>query len=58
MSHFADLILPLPLDNRFTYSLTQEEAEFIQPGMRIAVQFGKNRIYTGIVAEIHQNPPK
>ncbi|GAA4322421.1 primosomal protein N' [Pontixanthobacter gangjinensis] len=58
MPYFADLILPLPLDNRFTYSLTEEEAHFIQPGMRLAVQFGKNRIYTGIVAEIHQKPPE
>ena len=58
MSYFADLILPLPLDKRFTYSLTPEEADFIQPGMRLAVQFGKNRIYTGIVAEIHQDPPE
>ena len=58
MSHFADLILPLPIDNRFTYSLTEEEASFIEPGMRLAVQFGKNRIYTGIVAEVHQNPPE
>ena len=58
MSHFADLILPLPLDNRFTYSLTEEESRFIQPGMRLAVQFGKNRIYTGIVAQVHQNPPE
>ncbi|MCH4822934.1 primosomal protein N' [Gramella lutea] len=58
MPYFADLILPLPLDNRFTYSLTEEEAQFIQPGMRLAVQFGKNRIYTGIVALIHQNPPE
>ncbi|MCM8570819.1 primosomal protein N' [Gramella jeungdoensis] len=58
MSYFADLILPLPLEKRFTYSLSPEEASFIQPGMRLAVQFGKNRIYTGIVAEIHQNPPE
>lgn len=58
MSYFADLILPLPLDNRFTYSLTEEESRFIQPGMRLAVQFGKNRIYTGIVAEVHQIPPE
>lgn len=58
MSHFVDLILPLPLDNRFTYSLTNEEAGFIEPGMRLAVQFGKNRVYTGIVADVHQNPPE
>jgi len=58
MSYFVDLILPLPLEKRFTYSLTKEEAEFIQPGMRLAVQFGKSKIYTGIVAEIHQNAPE
>ncbi|MGY8914884.1 MAG: replication restart helicase PriA, partial [Flavobacteriales bacterium] len=57
MSYFVDLILPLPLEKRFTYSLTSEEAQFIQKGMRLAVQFGKNRIYTGIVAEIHQTAP-
>ena len=57
MSYFVDLILPLPLDKRFTYSLTEEEANFIQIGMRLAVQFGKNRIYTGIVAEVHQTAP-
>jgi len=57
MAYFADLILPLPLDNRFTYSLTQDEAEFIKEGMRLAVPFGKNRIYTGIVAYIHNTPP-
>ncbi|APG59694.1 replication restart helicase PriA [Christiangramia salexigens] len=58
MSHFVDLILPLPLEKRFTYSLSEDEASFVQPGMRLAVPFGKNRIYTGIVAEVHQNPPE
>ncbi|MUP47100.1 primosomal protein N' [Gramella sp. BOM4] len=58
MSYFADLILPLPLDNRFTYSISEEEYHFIQPGMRLAVPFGKNRIYTGIVATLHEEPPK
>jgi len=58
MSQFVDLILPLPLDNRFTYAVTNEEAEFIQEGMRLAVPFGKNRIYTGIVAKIHGTPPE
>lgn len=58
MAYFADLILPLPLDKRFTYSLTEDEANFVREGMRLAVQFGKNRIYTGIVADIHENPPQ
>ncbi len=58
MAYFADIILPLPLDKRFTYSLTDDEANFVREGMRLAVQFGKNRIYTGIAAEIHENPPQ
>ena len=58
MAYFVDLILPLPLDKRFTYSLTEEEAGFIVPGMRVAVQFGKNKIDTAIVAEIHDRAPQ
>ncbi|AVR46641.1 primosomal protein N' [Christiangramia fulva] len=58
MAFFVDLILPLPLDKRFTYSLTEEEAAFIRPGMRLAVQFGKNKIYTAIVGKIHNEAPK
>lgn len=58
MSFYLDIILPLPLDRRFTYSITAEEAAFIKPGMRVAVPFGKSRIYTGIVAEVHNKAPE
>ncbi len=58
MSFYLDIILPLPLDRRFTYSVSQEEAEFLKPGMRVAVPFGKTRIYTGIVAAVHNNAPQ
>ena len=58
MPYFVDVILPLPLKKRFTYSLNPEETTFLQSGMRIAVQFGKTRIYTGIVGAIHQNAPE
>ena len=58
MSFFINVILPLPLEQQFTYEVSPEEAEFIQAGMRVAVPFGKTKIYTGIVAEIHQNAPK
>lgn len=57
MPYFVDVILPLPLEKRFTYEVTAQEASFIEAGMRLAVPFGKSKIYTGIVAEIHQNPP-
>ncbi|HEY9185807.1 MAG TPA: primosomal protein N' [Salegentibacter sp.] len=58
MPYFVDVILPLPLDKRFTYELLEEEAKFLKPGMRVAVPFGKSKIYTGIAANIHQRPPE
>lgn len=57
MSHFIDVILPLPLERFFAYSITAAEAEYIQPGMRVAVPFGKSKIYTGIVDRVHQEEP-
>ena len=58
MSHFVDVILPLPLDNRFTYSISKDEANFLQAGIRVAVPFGKSKIYTGIIAEVHDRAPE
>ncbi|MFC6860955.1 replication restart helicase PriA [Zunongwangia atlantica] len=58
MSHFVDIILPLPLDNRFTYSISKDEANFLQAGMRVAVPFGKSKVYTGIIAEVHNRAPE
>jgi len=58
MNFYINVILPLPLEKQFTYEVTQDEAEFLQPGMRVAVPFGKTKIYTGIVASIHQNAPQ
>ena len=57
MLHFTDVILPIPLQKAFTYHITEAEAEFLKPGMRVAVPFGKSKIYTAIVYSIHQNPP-
>ncbi|MCF4102782.1 primosomal protein N' [Gillisia sp. M10.2A] len=58
MSFYINVILPLPLENQFTYAVEPEEAEFLRPGMRVAVPFGKTKIYTGIVAKIHQDSPQ
>ncbi len=41
----------------FTYQITQAEASFLQPGMRVAVPFGKSKIHTALVAEIHEVAP-
>jgi primosomal protein N' (replication factor Y) len=58
MANFINVILPIPLERSFTYSITEEEATLLQPGMRVAVPFGKSKIYTGIVHSVHQNPPE
>ncbi|WP_419211789.1 replication restart helicase PriA [Maribacter sp. X9] len=58
MANFINVILPIPLERLFTYSITEEEAKLLQTGMRVAVPFGKSKIYTGIVYSIHQTPPQ
>lgn len=57
MSYFIDVILPIPLERLFTYRVSDGEATFLKPGMRVAVPFGKSKIYTALVAELHQTPP-
>lgn len=56
-SYFVDVLLPIPLERLFTYALTQEEAEVLEQGMRVAVPFGKNKIYTGLAIRVHREPP-
>ena len=55
---FVDVILPVPIAHRFTYRLKEEHRSRIQQGVRVAVPFGKNRILTGIVENIHSLAPK
>ncbi len=54
---FVEVILPLALDKTFTYQISEAEFHFIKPGMRIAVPFGKSKIYTALAVEVHQNKP-
>jgi primosomal protein N' (replication factor Y) (superfamily II helicase) len=54
---FIDVILPLSLERNFTYAITKAEVDFIKKGVRVAVPFGKNKVYTGIVYNIHPNAP-
>ena len=56
--HFIDVILPIPIQKTFTYSVTQSEYEFLKKGMRVAVSFGKTKMYTGLVFKLHQIPPE
>ncbi|MBL4747034.1 MAG: primosomal protein N' [Flavobacteriaceae bacterium] len=55
---FISVVLPIPLTKLFTYRITEEESEFLEIGMRVAVPFGKSRITTALVREIHNTPPE
>jgi len=54
---FIDVILPLSLERNFTYAITKAEADFIKVGARVAVPFGKSKVYTGLVYNIHHIAP-
>ncbi len=49
----ADLILPLALPGTFSYEVPDEFIGKIQLGMRALVNFGKKKIYTGIIVNLH-----
>ena len=49
--------MPIPIQRTFTYSVTEDEADFLKKGMRVAVSFGKSKMYTGLVLNIHTNAP-
>ena len=55
--HFIEVIIPLSLPKTFTYLVSEAEFDYIQIGMRVAVPFGKSKIYTGLAIAKHQNAP-
>ena len=55
MCHCVDVILPIPVNQKFTYLVSEEEFNFIKPGMRIIVPFGKTKLYTSIAFKLHRN---
>lgn len=55
--YFVEVILPLSLSKTFTYRVSETEFHYIKKGMRVAVPFGKSKIYTALVIETHQNKP-
>jgi len=55
--HFIEVLLPLSLAKTFTYSVSEAEYNYIQKGVRVAVSFGKNKIYTALVIDLHKIPP-
>ena len=56
--HFADVILPLPLADQYTYKIPSDLEKSVVRGCRVIVHFGKKRFYTAIVSEVYDTPPK
>jgi primosomal protein N' (replication factor Y) len=56
--YFIEVVLPLSLAQTFTYQVNEAEFHFIKPGFRVAVEFGKTKIYTALVLDVHQNKPE
>ena len=55
---FVDVILPVPLDGFFTYSVPSSAEEQVEAGKRVLVPFGRNKTYVGIIASIHNQQPE
>jgi primosomal protein N' (replication factor Y) (superfamily II helicase) len=54
---FADVILPLAVERNYTFGIPIELHEKVKVGCRVEVQFGKRKIYSGIVKTIHSHKP-
>lgn len=46
------------MPNLFTYHVPDDLAPEVGVGYRVVVQFGKSKLYSAIVAKVHQNAPK
>ena len=55
---FADILLPVPIHQVFTYRIPFELNDQLQFGVRVIVPFGRSKLLTGIVTEIHERIPE
>ena len=55
---YADVILPLPLEGLFTYSVPPSLEGAVRFGMRVVVPFGRSKTYMGVVARVHDVAPE
>lgn len=54
---YVDVIVPLPLEGTFTYSVPHNLADRVRFGVRVAVTFGASKVHTAIVVRAHQDKP-
>ena len=58
ITYFADVLMPLPVHEVFTYRVPYEMNAHVLFGQRVIVPFGKSKLLTGVIVSIHENIPK
>lgn len=58
MRFFINVIVPLALADSFTYEVNENEYHYLKVGMRVAVPFGKSKVYTALVLSKHNVAPQ
>ena len=56
-TYFVDVILPLSVPNYYSYRLPFELNNLVKVGQRVIVPLGRNKLYTAIVNNVHENIP-
>ena len=57
MAQYADVVLPLPVGETFTYSLPPVMQAQVQVGCRVIVPFGNRKMYSAIIVRLHDTKP-
>lgn len=55
---FAEVIIPLALPKNYTWSVPDIFKLQVKPGVRVEVVLGKNKKYSGIIRQLHQQQPQ
>ena len=55
---YVDVILPLPLEGTFTYSLPEDFVDSVTQGVRVLVPLGRSKRYIALVNHVHENKPE
>lgn len=55
---YVDIILPLPLEGLFTYSVPVISEDKVGEGRRVLVPFGKSKTCIGLIAKVHREKPE
>ncbi len=55
---YVTVILPLALPKEYTYAVPLEMVELVKVGVRVEVQFGKNKLYSALVYQVTQQKPE